>query len=104
MNAQYQGCSRNQRPKTRLKTHGNEYLQVKMYGLKGILCDLLCHTAASMLTFFLNVSLVVFVFVLWFSLFVFILTSVLFCEDRLQGQRDEGMGRWIDSGCMMCNT
>lgn len=29
-------------------THSNEHLKVKMYGLKGLLCDSLDHSTASM--------------------------------------------------------
>ena len=33
-------------------THCNEHLQIKMFGLLGILCDSLCHTMASRVRFF----------------------------------------------------
>lgn len=45
-----------------------EHLQIDMYGLMGILCDLLCHTTASMpKTFFIFFGM----FVCFFCLFVF---------------------------------
>ena len=39
----YQWWSTNQTPQTRQMTHCNEHSQVKMSGLKGILCDSLSH-------------------------------------------------------------
>lgn len=39
-------------------THCNEYLQVKMYGIKGIFCDLLCHTTVPMMIFFFKFYLI----------------------------------------------
>ena len=38
---------RSQRPQTRLMTHCNKHLQVKLFGQKGVLCDTLWHTTAS---------------------------------------------------------
>lgn len=69
--------NRKQRPPTLPVTHCNEHLQVKMYGLTGILCDSLCHTMASMKRFFFSL----------FFKFNFVLLG------GMQGNRYEGMGR-----------
>lgn len=53
----------------------NENLQVKIYGIKGILCDSLCHTRASMVRLF------------FFLLFSFLLNLTLFWKGSLQEQR-----------------
>ena len=45
----YQWDSKRQRLGTEPKTHGNEHLQGKIYGLKGTLCDPLSHIQVSIL-------------------------------------------------------
>jgi hypothetical protein len=62
-------------------THGNEHLQVNMYGQKGALWDSLRHTTASMTRWF-------------YALFSFVLFFISFGGEVAQMEgRYEGMGR-----------
>lgn len=49
--SQHQIHSRNQRLRTRSMILCNEHFQVRVHGQKGLLCDTLCHTSASMIRF-----------------------------------------------------
>lgn len=78
-------------------TQCNEYLQVKMYELKGILCDSLDQTTASMLRFLL------FFFVLFWFLVLF-LNFVLFWEGKGCKGRGQKQGNGEMSGIAMHNV
>lgn len=79
----YQWCSRSLR--TRPTTHDNEYLQVKVNGLKGKYCDLMEHNTASTMRLFSF-----FIFFFYFNFFKFYFVFVGYCKGRgwMEGDRE----------------
>ena len=91
-------CCRSRRSGTRMN-HCNEDLQIKLYTLKGILCDSLGHNTASMPRLLFICSFYWYVCYIVFGFYVLLLNFSLW--GRLQGQRADAKGWNWDAWCEM---